>query len=406
MGGVGPQGPSGPSGPTGTVLLTNPAPCTGSNWVKDIAADGTLTCTQVLLSNVGNPTGDVDWAWPTGAKLLFTFTGSTDNAFSIHGDGAFTGVGDLVHINKTGTGSAAGADALHVEVTSDTNMRGINIEMVNSTRTALTTNALISAAGFSGPLTGSVTGNAGTATALSTAGAANQFWKNGNVWGQPAFGDLSGSATTGQLPTITVAKGGSNLTTVAANQVYVGTAADTFTAKTLPSCSNATTSKLLFDNATQTFSCGTDQTGAGGSMPKVVTTNVTNSTTTPADITGLSWSVAANTEYGFHCVVTHQGTATGGPRFNLNGPASPTEVAVRYERATSATADTISTFTAFSAAAQTAAVTSGGTTTVLVSKIFGTIRNGANAGTAQFMLTSSTAGQTVTVYRGSFCVVY
>lgn len=81
---------------------------------------------------------------------------------------------------------------------------------------------------------------------------------------QVAFSDLSGSATTGQLPTIPVTKGGTNLTTVSSNQVYVGTAADTFTAKTLPSCSNATTSKLLYDNSTQTFSCGTDQTGGGG----------------------------------------------------------------------------------------------------------------------------------------------
>jgi hypothetical protein len=32
----------------------------------------------------------------------------------------------------------------------------------------------------------------------------------------------------------------------------------------LPSCSNATTSKLLYDTATNTFSCGTDQGGAAG----------------------------------------------------------------------------------------------------------------------------------------------
>lgn len=32
----------------------------------------------------------------------------------------------------------------------------------------------------------------------------------------------------------------------------------------LPSCSNATTSKLLYDNSTRTFSCGTDQAGEAG----------------------------------------------------------------------------------------------------------------------------------------------
>ena len=81
---------------------------------------------------------------------------------------------------------------------------------------------------------------------------------------QPGFSNLSGSASTAQLPTVPVTKGGTNLTTIAANQVWVGTAADTVAAKTVPSCSNATTSKLLYDNATQTWSCGTDQTSGGG----------------------------------------------------------------------------------------------------------------------------------------------
>lgn len=56
--------------------------------------------------------------------------------------------------------------------------------------------------------------------------------------------------------------------------------------------------------------------------------------------------------------------------------------------------------------AQTAAITSSGNTTVLSSFVMGSIINGSTAGTAQFMLTSSTAGQTVTVYRGSGCTVH
>jgi len=113
-----------------------------------------------------------------------------------------------------------------------------------------------------------------TASALATdptGCSANQFVTDMAAAGtltcnQPSFSNLSGSATTGQLPTIPVTKGGTNLTTIAANQTWVGTSADTVTAKTLPSCSNATTSKLLYDNATQTWSCGTDQTGGGGGV--------------------------------------------------------------------------------------------------------------------------------------------
>lgn len=74
------------------------------------------------------------------------------------------------------------------------------------------------------------------------------------------------SIATADLPTVTVGKGGTGQTTITTNQVYVGTALDTLTAKTLPSCSNNTTDKLLFDNATQTWSCGTDQGGAGSGL--------------------------------------------------------------------------------------------------------------------------------------------
>lgn len=138
-----------------------------------------------------------------------------------------------------------------------------------------------------------------------------------------------------------------------------------------------------------------------GVISKVSASNITNSTTTPTNITGLSFSIAAGEVKGFHAVIIHQGTATSGPRFNVTGPASPTTVAIHYHRGTSATADTISTDTAFSTSAQTAAITSGGNTGILVTEVYGTVINGSNAGTVKFQLTSSTSGQTVTVYRGS-----
>lgn len=50
----------------------------------------------------------------------------------------------------------------------------------------------------------------------------------------------------------------------AANGVIVGTGANAAAYSTLPSCSNATTSKLLYNNSTQAFTCGTDQDGGGG----------------------------------------------------------------------------------------------------------------------------------------------
>lgn len=137
-----------------------------------------------------------------------------------------------------------------------------------------------------------------------------------------------------------------------------------------------------------------------------VRANVTSSSTTPAVVSGLSWPVAANALQAFFCVVTHQGTATSGPRFNVSGPASPTRVNIRWQRATTATAQTQSSDTAFSANAQTAAITSSGNTGVLTSFVYGTLVNGSNAGTVALNLSSSTAGQTVTVFAGSACLGY
>lgn len=134
--------------------------------------------------------------------------------------------------------------------------------------------------------------------------------------------------------------------------------------------------------------------------------DTTSAATTPVAIDGLSWTVPAEMGQTFWCVLTHQGTATSGPRFGVSGPASPTRVQIRWQRSTSTTAQTQSNDTAFSATAQTAAITTGGNTTILTSVVYGTYVTGATGGTVALHLTSSTAGQTVTVYRGSGCFAY
>lgn len=388
------------SAASGGITLLGAQPNAGTNQVVRIGNAPALGGSTELISfysdnfttkrsHVGSDGFLYFDIWGAGNSIILAQSAFNSACMTLGSSvlcGLASGAGDVGYTAKSlRLSSTAGNDALWL--TGGGRLRfdngAGNAYFYNSAVNTILTPGTLQAASFVGPLTG----NASTATALSTAGSSNQYWGNGNVWRQPSFSELSGTATAAQIPAATNAARGGVLVPAA-------------------DCNTAATSKVLYTSSTNTFSCGTDQTGAGGSMPKVVTTNVTNSTTTPANITGLSWSVSASTEYGFACTIIHQGTATGGPRFNLNGPASPTNVTIRWQRATSATADTSSTDTAFSAAAQTAAITSGGTTTVLVSKVNGHIINGANAGTAQFMLTSSTSGQTVTVYRGSFCVVY
>lgn len=110
-------------------------------------------------------------------------------------------------------------------------------------------------------------------TATMTIGTGSTFTFSGS--GNVNANQFKGNST------VAVVDGGTGITAVAANQVALGTAANVYTATTLPSCSNAATSKVLYDNATHTFSCGTDQTGAGGIVsavaPNVTVVNAGNS---------------------------------------------------------------------------------------------------------------------------------
>jgi len=106
---------------------------------------------------------------------------------------------------------------------------------------------------------------AATATSLATDPAdcsANEYahtiGANGALTcSQPGFSNLSGSAS--------IAQGGTTETASTEDAVLVGAGTTDWQPKVLPSCSNATTSKLLYDSSTNTFSCGADQTGGAGS---------------------------------------------------------------------------------------------------------------------------------------------
>jgi hypothetical protein len=363
---LGPSGPSGPSGPTGTLLFTNPAPCTGVNWVKDIDADGTLTCTQVLLDDLGNPSANKTF---TMANKTLTFSyqapAGGDGAFEIEAIGGFSG--DLVHIHQHVGNPGAGTDLIHAEW-ADTDVTGLRLTGPSAAATAATVTGVVTASAFSGPLTGAVTGNASTASALAADGAdcvgagefakgvtaagvasgcavppgtyslpdatagvtggvrltgdlggtatsptvpglagkepagaysgigtcTNQFARvlndtaaptcggvgvadftanqgtttqvlHGNAAGQPSWGAIA----TADLPAIDISKGGTTETASTEDAVLVGAGTTDWAPKVLPSCSNATTSKLLYDNSTNAFSCGTDQTSAGGGYATV-----------------------------------------------------------------------------------------------------------------------------------------
>lgn len=123
----------------------------------------------------------------------------------------------------------------------------------------------------------------------------------GIVRNNMAASELSGDATTSGSNAVTVAKvnGTSVPTNAAADQVIVTTASATGAWKALPSCSNATTSKLLYDTTTHAFSCGTDQTASGAGS--IATTTLV----LKGDNAGGAIAATAGTDY-----LTPSGTET------------------------------------------------------------------------------------------------
>lgn len=186
----------------------------------------------------------------------------------------------------------------------------------NASATVLTSNAAVTISqggtGTGSTLTGLVRGSASAMTAAELSGDATTSGSNavtvtrinGTSLGGLATGLLKNTTSTG-VPSIAVAgtdylAPGAIGSTVQAWDADLDTIAGlaktddsmmvangtTWQLKTLPSCSNATTSKLLYDTTTNAFSCGTDQTSAGSGIASLG--GQTGSTQTFADDTNVT----------------------------------------------------------------------------------------------------------------------
>lgn len=136
---------------------------------------------------------------------------------------------------------------------------------------------------------------------------------------QPAFSNLSGSAS--------IAQGGTTETASTEDAVLVGAGTTDWAPKVLPSCSSGTTSKLLYDTATNTFSCGTDQTAGGGPQTARLGARHTIASTTATEITGLQVTLAGAGTYLAEYYLLAQSTATTtGYKYGVNYTGTATTI--------------------------------------------------------------------------------
>lgn len=301
------------SATTAAALAANGANCSGNNFALGVDASGAGECAQPAFSNLSGSLALSQTSMAT-ARLLGRVTAGTGVAEELTGTQATTlldaftsGLKGLAPASGGGTTNFLRADGTWTAPPGGGGAPTDATYWVGAAHASLSAEINLGALG-----TGLVINTTGTPSIYAGTSCTNQFPRSLNASGSATCADVTASdfgsqtanlvlaapdgapgdptfralvdadipntitltnltqitnrAISDTSGTLLVPRGGSGLTTVAANQVYVGTAADTFTAKTLPSCSNGTTDKLLYDNATQAFSCGTDQGGAGGGL--------------------------------------------------------------------------------------------------------------------------------------------
>jgi hypothetical protein len=183
---------------------------------------GTLAVQATTTARQTNPEADNTYSLGTSA-LRWAEMHVAGSSLVVHGDNTNTKKVTYGYSGSTGTITADASSSIQLTT-------GANSGLTINTSGNATFGGTVAATSFSGA-GGSLTGLSGTNISTGTVG---------------------------------VTVGGTAQTAWAANEVLVGTGVNTVTRSAIPSCSNATTSKLLYNNSTQAFTCGTDQTSGSG----------------------------------------------------------------------------------------------------------------------------------------------
>jgi hypothetical protein len=149
--------------------------------------------------------------------------------------------------------------------------------------------------------------------------------------------------------------------------------------------------------------------GAGSAKHAIMSADVSiTDNTTRQNITGLSFSVAANTSYSFYVIAVVVTSASGaGYEFGITGPASPTFWATEA-RAFNAVAGANSPgmLNSISGAYGTIALNANGSVTGTQVVGSGVFHNGANAGTVQFTGKVETGVTGTVTFKENSRVIY
>lgn len=220
------------------------------NGISSSTIWGLFSASNPITYNSG--TGAIGWTNSNNYITLGSLSGTSPINYN-NGTGAISLTG-IVPVANGGTGSSSLNTTLVSEGTNlyytDARARG----SISASASPITYDSSTGKIGFTNP--GYISGN-------------QTITLSGDITGSGAT-----SITTSYNGIVPISKGGTATSTApSASAVLLGNGTN-YDYSVIPSCSNTTTSKLLYNNSTRQFSCGTDQTGSGGGATTTITSNI------------------------------------------------------------------------------------------------------------------------------------
>jgi hypothetical protein len=137
----------------------------------------------------------------------------------------------------------------------------------------------------------------------------------------------------------------------------------------------------------------------------ILTSPYTNASSSMTNVTGLSFPVAASTNYALICYLVYQVTSgTTVAQFQFTGPSAPSSIVYTAQFQTAPNTPAFSVPAAATAFSSALGASSISTSTNLTTILYLGIINGSNAGTVQLQGAAQVTG-TLTIAAGSWCTI-
>lgn len=384
------------TGSTGVLSAVSTQTCT-NQFIRVLSASYSATCASVANADLAGSialsklsatlSGNTTVLGTTTGTLTSTHCVNIDASGNLKDSGATcggVGTGDVV-----GPSSAVDSNLVAFDTTTGKLIKDSGIA----------TSAIIAFPGSTAQGDLLYLSAANTLARLAKSASSTKALCNTGTSNNPAWCQID--LTTGITNVLPFANGGTGLSSASDDQLMISSGS-AWVAKTIPDCVDSGGNHLNYTQSSNTLSCGTSGGGGGGTTITVATITsdvVLTTPTTYTDVTGLSFSLAANTVYYLHCSLIGTSSFASTPNVSINGPSSPTLLALN--QITEYNAGTVLA----SASAYDANYTNGNTTGGPYGIVFdGRIANGSNTG--NLIIRAKVDSGNFTMKAGSFCEIH